>query len=360
VKDLRYLQPFLDRHGKWRIYFRRRGSKLRSLPVPPGYQGPGKPLPDDCLAFLAAYQAAMADATRRPGESRTAHGTVGWLVAEYFASLDFLGRAPSARTEQRRVLEDFRARRGDRPAAGLETHHFEQRLAQMIDTPAKANTWLAAMRDLMAYAVKRKLIGSNPVLGIKRRRPKNADGHYTWSTEEVDVFRAAHPAGAKARLALELMLGLALRRSDAIRVGPPHLKDGVLKYTQHKGRVAHPMSIETPMPAGLVELIRLTPGTGLKTWLVNAWGRPFKEENFTVWFRRQVQAAGLDPRCTPHGLRKRALTDLADRDATPHQIMAVSGHRTLKEVTRYTEKTDRAHNAREAMRKRNETATTKT
>ncbi len=77
-----------------------------------------------------------------------------------------------------------------------------------------------------------------------------------------------------------------------------------------------------------------------------------------------VQAAGPGGRARSalHAawLRKRALTDLADRDATPHQIMAVSGHRTLKEVTRYTEKTDRAHNAREAMRKRNETATTKT
>jgi len=359
VKYLRYLQPFKDRHGKWRIYFRRRGSKPRSLPVPPGYQGPGKPLPDDCLAFLAAYQAAMADATRRPGESRAAYGTVAWLVGEYLASLDFLGRASSAQRDQRRVLEDFRARRGDRPVAGLETHHFEQRLAQMVDTPAKANTWLAAMRDLMAYAIKRKAIAANPAAGIKRRRPKNPDGHHTWSTEEVDVFRAAHPVGTKARLALELMLGLALRRSDAIRVGPPHLKGGVIKYTQHKGRVARPMPVETPVPASLIEVIRLTPATGLKTWLVNAWGRPFKEENFTVWFRQQVQAARLAPRCTPHGLRKRALSDLAEADATAHQIMAVSGHRTLKEVTRYTEKVDRAHNAREAMRKRNETATTK-
>ena len=35
-----------------------------------------------------------------------------------------------------------------------------------------------------------------------------------------------------------------------------------------------------------------------------------------------------------------------------HEIMAISGHTTLKEVARYTEAVDREHNARAAMAKR--------
>jgi len=58
--------------------------------------------------------------------------------------------------------------------------------------------------------------------------------------------------------------------------------------------------------------------------------------------------------CTPHGLRKRCLTDLADGGKTIHQIMAVSGHLTIKEVERYTGMADRARNAREATHGRTE------
>ena len=59
--------------------------------------------------------------------------------------------------------------------------------------------------------------------------------------------------------------------------------------------------------------------------------------------------AGLHARCTPHGLSKRCLTDMAERGCTIHEIMAVSGHATLKETERYTRMADRARNARAAM-----------
>ncbi len=38
--------------------------------------------------------------------------------------------------------------------------------------------------------------------------------------------------------------------------------------------------------------------------------------------------AGLPARCTPHGLRKRCLTDVANEGKTIHEIMSVSGHLT--------------------------------
>src|SRR5262249_55937791 len=44
--------------------------------------------------------------------------------------------------------------------------------------------------------------------------------------------------------------------------------------------------------------------------------------------------AGLPPECSFHGLRKAALTRLADAGKTVHQIAAVSGHKTLKEIER--------------------------
>jgi hypothetical protein len=42
---------------------------------------------------------------------------------------------------------------------------------------------------------------------------------------------------------------------------------------------------------------------------------------------------------------------LAEHGCTPHEIMSITGHRTFKEVTRYTDATDRKHLAEIAMQK---------
>ena len=63
-------------------------------------------------------------------------------------------------------------------------------------------------------------------------------------------------------------------------------------------------------------------------------------------WRVGIDAAGLPRKqkpngecvqlCTPHGLRKRCCTDMAERGCTAHATMAVSGHLTLREIERFT------------------------
>jgi integrase len=50
-----------------------------------------------------------------------------------------------------------------------------------------------------------------------------------------------------------------------------------------------------------------------------------------------------------HGLRKAACRRLAEAGCTPHQIKAISGHKTLAEVTRYTDAADQKRLAMAAM-----------
>jgi integrase len=50
-----------------------------------------------------------------------------------------------------------------------------------------------------------------------------------------------------------------------------------------------------------------------------------------------------------HGLRKAASRRLAEAGCTPHEIAAITGHRTLKEVERYTREVNQARLARQAM-----------
>ena len=127
-----------------------------------------------------------------------------------------------------------------------------------------------------------------------------------------------------------------------------------IKYVQWKNRENKPITVDVPIPADLLAIIKatkpkITPIAGLKTWLVNGRGKPFTEQGFTDWFADEMAKALMPAGYTPHGLRKRCLTDMADRECTIHQIMAVGGHLSVKEVERYTRRSDRAKAARQAM-----------
>jgi hypothetical protein len=55
---------------------------------------------------------------------------------------------------------------------------------------------------------------------------------------------------------------------------------------------------------------------------------------------------------TAHGLKKGGMRRLAEHGNTTHELMAISGHRTLSEVQRYTEDADRKRLADSGMAKR--------
>jgi integrase len=64
-----------------------------------------------------------------------------------------------------------------------------------------------------------------------------------------------------------------------------------------------------------------------------------------------VKAAGLPPKCLPHGLRKAQMRRLAEVGARAKEIASVSGHKTLREVERYTAAADQKHLSRGAIAK---------
>lgn len=66
--------------------------------------------------------------------------------------------------------------------------------------------------------------------------------------------------------------------------------------------------------------------------------------------RKWCDKAGL-PSCTSHGLRKACARRLAEAGATAHEIGAVTGHKTLSEVQRYTAEAPRGDMADAAFDK---------
>jgi integrase len=121
-------------------------------------------------------------------------------------------------------------------------------------------------------------------------------------------------------------------------------KNGVLIFRQKKTGTR----LEIPVHRELAKIIAAS-STGDLTLLVTNRGRAFSGNGFNDAFRDWCNEAGLPTTCVFHGLRKAALTRLAEAGCTVHEIQAISGHKNLKEVEHYTRAVDQARLARAAM-----------
>ena len=63
----------------------------------------------------------------------------------------------------------------------------------------------------------------------------------------------------------------------------------------------------------------------------------------------QVRKAGLPEEASVHGLRKAACRRLAEAGCSANVIAAISGHKSLKEVSRYTAAADQGKMARQGI-----------
>lgn len=295
---------------------------------------------------MDAYQAALAgQSLPRPmiGASRTKAGSIAALVVSYFASPVFLSLAPATQTTYRNILERFRVEHGDKPVALLTRQHINAKLANKVTTPAAANHWLRLVKALVAFAVEEKWRKDDPTVGIKRIKNRT-DGFHTWTEAEIAQFEATHPIGTKARLALGLLLFTAQRRSDVVRMGRQHVRDGVVHVLQQKTGAM----LAIPLHPALAAIIEATPSDHL-TFLTTSFGKPFTAAGFGNFFRERCNEAGLSADCAAHGLRKAACRRLAEAGCSANVIASISGHTTLTEVSRYTKAADQERMARDGM-----------
>jgi integrase len=212
-----------------------------------------------------------------------------------------------------------------------------------VATPAAAQVFLKVIRGLMQFCQTADMRDDDPTIGVKNVKLRS-DGIYTWSEADISRFEEAHPVGTRARLALALLLHTGQRRSDVIRMGRQHLRDGTIHITQQKTRAA----LAIPIHPELADIIEATPNNNL-TFLVTRDGSPFTPAGFGNWFREKCNEAGLPKQCSAHGLRKAACRRLAEAGCSAPEIMSISGHSSLREVQRYCVAADQARMAKAAM-----------
>ena len=162
--------------------------------------------------------------------------TFFWLVDQYFRSPPFKKYDDLTKADKRGVLNRFCEAVGDLPYAAYRKEDVERSRDKRSSTPGAADKLVKYIRVMFDWAVKAKHMAHNPAIGVDKINTES-EGWHTWTPAEVDTYRQHHKIGTKARLALELMLNVGARISDAARIGRQHeAADGWLKFVAWKNR----------------------------------------------------------------------------------------------------------------------------
>lgn len=329
---LRYVDEYIDRTGKLRRYFRKGGKRMGPLNGEPG-----------SAEFMAAYAAYLAE---KPAAAKTVlHAdSLGKLIIDFYGSRLYTDLKPSSRKLYKYALEPVAKEHGHRSASAMTAEHAEKIINKIGEhRPGMGNLTRAVMRRVMQFAVKTKLRTDNPMLGID---PFKIGEHHTWTDAELRQFEAKWRLGTRQRLAYALLLYTGQRVGDVARMSRADLADGLIHVVQQKTGAV----LWVPIHPELQRAMKAFPAKGL-TLVGDANGRPIKRDALSALMRSAIKSAGLSSRCVSHGLRKAAMRRLAEADSTANQIASISGHKTLKEVERYTKAADQKKMARQAIDK---------
>ena len=228
------------------------------------------------------------------------------------------------------MIEWLQTEHGYRLVPEMRRRHVEAVLAARVDRPSDHNRLLSLLRRLLNHAVALDWIEVSPLQAFKKRK---LEGTYaTWTEEHIAAHEATWAVGTVQRSAFDLLPWTGQRSTDVRAMGRHQIEGGRIVLARSK--TGNPASV--PISSALAKSLATIPAAQ-SLFLVDAKGKPFTTSMFSHPMSAAIDAAGLPDRCTPHGLRKAACRRLADAECSALEIMAISGHRSLRQTRRYVE-----------------------
>lgn len=314
---LQYVEQFKDRHNKTRYYFRRGHGKRIRLPGLPGSK-----------EFMEAYREALAAAFEPVRGPEHKPGSFAALADLYFASPAFLKLRDSSKYVTRHDIERFLETHGHRYVRDMSREAVNRLVGEKSATPAAANTLLKRLRTLIRFAILNDWRKDDPTIGVERFKEGE---HHSWTDGEIVQFEAHWPLGTIQRTAFALHLYTGQRRDDVRQMTWADAEGGVVRVCQTKTGAR----LVIPQHRLLKDALEAWPRKHM-TILVGPRGKQYTVESYGNWMAKAIEDAGLPARCVLHGVRKAAARRLAECGCSANEIAAVTGHKTLSEVERYT------------------------
>jgi integrase len=342
---LRYVHSFVDKTGRVRFYFRHRGQRW-PLPGQPG-----------SVEFSARYDELVREQiTSGRDAANVAFGphTLGFVIEKYLASEGFTSKAANTQRQYHQVLDELKKICGRALIADLREEHVREvrkRFLPSVDANGKKrggtftadeSVMLLSMLWLFAKEHLAMRLGPNPTTDIRKLHQRKFE-HEPWPDNVIEKFEEEARPKPNARLALLLLLHTGQRAGDV----------AAMKWEQYDGEGIAVRQQKTG------ELLWIPCHSKLKDALDHAERRSefiltteAKSGYTSGSFRNMIADATAQigaKEYTAHGLRANAAMALAEAGCTPHQIMAITGHRTLKMVLHYTRRAAQKRLAQEAI-----------
>ncbi|WP_223641193.1 tyrosine-type recombinase/integrase [Rhodobacter sp. TJ_12] len=201
----------------------------------------------------------------------------------------------------------------------------------MQETWSKANERVAVLSILMRHAVDLEWIDRNPIVDVE----KLSGGEYEpWPDDKLLAFEAACGALSVERIVYELAIGTGQRLGDCISMRWDDFDGEYMKVVQEKTST----KIEVYCPRRLQQFLETVPRRGDHILAKNA-KQPMGKRQVQKKVEDVREAIGVfsgKDRLVPHGWRYTAATRLADAGVDMRDIQAVTGHKTLSMVQKYT------------------------
>jgi hypothetical protein len=249
---LRYVNEYVDRQGKVRRYFRRKGRRAIPLPGLPG-----------SIEFMAAYQAALAVVSPPPPSPKhVIAGSLAAVAAGYLRSADFANPSPSSQRSYRVALKPILAAHGHRLVRDLPKEAARHVIEEIGATrPGMANLTRAVLSKIIAYAIEAGIRPDNPFVGLKRYR---LGTYHTWTDAEIAQFERRWPLGTRERLAFALLLYTGQRGGDVVKMLRSDIIDGRIRVAQDKARKGTINELLIPIHPALARALQAGPVVGMQ------------------------------------------------------------------------------------------------
>jgi integrase len=295
--------------------------------------------------FDAAYQAALARARKEPdAPERGAAGSLQWLIDQYRDTSAWQQLSKATRRQRDNIFKQVIMASGNASYARVTKADIERGRERRSGTPHQARHFLDTMRGLFRWAYKAQLIKHDPAAGVESPTRPRGGGFMPWTEDDVATYEQRWPVGTRQRVWLGVLLYTGLRRGDAVRLGRPHIRNGVAHIKTQKNNT----QVALPILPVLAQTLAAGP-CGDLTFIVGSNGRPLTKESFGNLFRKACRAAGVNK--SAHGLRKIAAIRCAENEATVPQMNAIFGWTGAKMALHYIEFANREKMAADAMGK---------
>jgi integrase len=330
-----HLHREVTRHGKTVWYARVGGtSRGRRVRLKAEY---------GTAEFWSEYQAALATAPRKPESPH--EGTLAWLLERYRETTAWTYLSAATRRQRENIFLHVLETAGKQPFAKITTATIMAGRDRRANTPDQARHFLDAMRGLFRWAVKARLVRTDPTVGVDNPPRPKSDGFAAWSEDDIAAYESRWPMGTRQRVWLDVLIYTGLRRGDAVRFGRQHVRNGVGTIKTEKTDT----EVTLPILPVLAKTLEAGP-CGDLTYIAGENGRPLTKESFGNLFREACRDAGLQNR-SAHGLRKAAATRAANAGATVAELEAIFGWQGGTMAALYTRAADRRRLAQGAMHK---------